>query len=147
MNTGFEAEEVNSHLLIGKPLIFEQSSLSGESFDALILIFKTILQKLGREDLWEPLTYVINEMVANADKANIKRFYFKEKCLDIHHPEEYQKGMKLFSQIDDASRESLRDKLADGGFKHGFRFSWKTVPLSSPQFPHQANPRQKSEYP
>jgi putative nucleotidyltransferase with HDIG domain len=116
MNTGFEAEKAYSHLLIGKPLIFEQSSLSGESFNALISIFKTILQKLGRKDLWEPLRYVINEMVANADKANIKRLYFKEKRLNIHHPKEYQKGMKLFSQLDDASRKSLKDKLADGGF-------------------------------
>lgn len=116
MNANFEAEKINSDLLIGKPLIFEESSFSGKSFDALISIFKTILQKLGREDLWEPLKYVINEMVANADKANIKRFYFKEKRLNIHHPEEYEKGMKLFSQLNNASRKSLRNKLADGGF-------------------------------
>ncbi|MCP4575654.1 MAG: HDOD domain-containing protein [Deltaproteobacteria bacterium] len=116
MNTDFEVEKVNSHFLIGKPLIFEESSFSGESFDFLISIFKTILQKLGREDLWEPLKYVINEMVTNAEKANIKRSYFKEKRLNIRHPEEYEKGMKLFSQLNNASRNSLRDKLAEGGF-------------------------------
>ncbi len=116
MDTCFEAKDVKAHLLTGKPLVFEQASLSGKSFDALISIFKTILQNLGRADLSEPLTYVINEMVTNADKANIKRLYFKEKGLSIHHPEEYQKGMKLFSQLDDTSRKSLRDKLADDGF-------------------------------
>ena len=116
MNTCFEAKNVKAHFLMEKPLIFERASLSGESFDALISIFKTILQNLGREDLWEPLTYVINEMVANADKANIKRLYFKEKRLNIHNPEEYQKGMKLFSQLDDASRKKPEKQIGQRRF-------------------------------
>ena len=133
MNTCFQAEEIKKHLLTGKPLIFKQASLSGESFDKLISIFKTILQTLERTDLWEPLTYVINEMITNADKANIKRLYFKEKGLSIRHPEEYQKGMKLFSQLDDASRTSLRDKLANGGFyaRISFQLEDRTLVIST----------------
>ena len=133
MKPEFQAEKVDSHLLTGKPLILEEPFFSGESFDTLISIFKTILQKLGREDLYEPLTYVINEMVTNAEKANIKRFFFDERHLNIHHPEEYRKGMKLFSRLNNASRENLRDRLADAGFyaRISFRLKGRTLIIAT----------------
>jgi putative nucleotidyltransferase with HDIG domain len=57
---------------------------------------RSILEELKQENMFIHLEYVINELTANASKANSKRLYFKEIGMDINNPAEYEKGIKNF---------------------------------------------------
>lgn len=57
---------------------------------------RSILEVLKQENMFIHLEYVINELAANASKANSKRLYFKEIGMDINNPDEYEKGIKNF---------------------------------------------------
>ena len=116
MGTNFTVEDMNSFLQDGKPLTFEQPYFPEESFDFLSSSIKTLLQSLDRADLHEPLNYILHEMVTNADKANAKRLFFREKNLNIQSPSDYQKGMDGFSMLGEEARYLLKTKLAENHF-------------------------------
>jgi len=59
---------------------------------------RTILEELKQENMFIHLEYVLNELVMNASKANLKRLYFQSKGLEINNPDDYKKGMAGFSR-------------------------------------------------
>ena len=61
-------------------------------------VLAAFLKELGQSFMTEYLVYCMNELVTNAKKANTKRVYFKEKCLDINNPDDYALGMKTFKK-------------------------------------------------
>lgn len=54
------------------------------------------LKKVKKENLTNELSYIIKEMVGNANKANMKRVHFSIKELNIANPDDYEKGIKTF---------------------------------------------------
>lgn len=61
-------------------------------------ILEAFLIELGQEKLKDRLAYCMREIALNAQKANTKRVYFKEKGLDINNPEDYTLGMQHFKE-------------------------------------------------
>lgn len=61
-------------------------------------VLRSFLKEIDEEYMSEYLIYCMNELVTNAKKANTKRVYFREKCLDINNPENYEQGMKDFKK-------------------------------------------------
>ncbi|OJF76601.1 MAG: hypothetical protein BKP49_06395 [Treponema sp. CETP13] len=61
-------------------------------------ILRSFLKEIDEEFMAEYLIYCMNELVTNAKKANTKRVYFREKCLDINNPDNYEQGMKTFKK-------------------------------------------------
>ena len=61
-------------------------------------VTSTFLKMINQEQMIEYITYCIQELTTNANKANTKRIYFKEKGLDIFDEEQYEKGMKIFKE-------------------------------------------------
>lgn len=61
-------------------------------------ILIAFLEECHQEHLQEYLVFCLGELLTNAKKANTKRVYFKEKGLDIHDPEDYEKGMETFKE-------------------------------------------------
>jgi len=102
-------------LSAGKALTFEHSHFSEDRFEALGKVLENVLQSIGRPDFLDPLRYILNELITNADKANAKRLFFQEKNLKIHKPHDYQKGMALFSDLDAIARISLKSRLGEKG--------------------------------
>jgi HD-like signal output (HDOD) protein len=78
------------------PLLFRLTSLPNESHALLDRILEMYLTELGQEQILEPLSYCLKELIVNAQKANMKRLYFEEKGLDILKKEEYEQGMRGF---------------------------------------------------
>lgn len=56
----------------------------------------SLLEQVYKVDLHQNLEFIINELIANASKANLKRAYFKKRGLNISNGNEYQAGMKSF---------------------------------------------------
>jgi len=129
VGTNFALEEVNYFLVDGKPLVFEGPYFSQDSFNSLTSKIKILLQSLNRADLHESLTYILREMVTNADKANSKRLFFNERNLNIHKPRDYHEGMDRFSALDEEARDLLKTKLAENHFftRISFRLEDQTL--------------------
>ncbi|MGL1893563.1 MAG: HDOD domain-containing protein [Spirochaetaceae bacterium] len=53
-----------------------------------------LLKNVSQEKLNLRLSYIINKLVCNASKANIKRTYFTHNNLDINDEADYLKGLK-----------------------------------------------------
>ncbi len=66
---------------------------------------KRYLKVLNKENLFLYLSYILKEMVGNANKANLKRIYFIHKNLDIKSTLHYDEGMKTFK--DEISENSM----------------------------------------
>lgn len=56
----------------------------------------SLLEQVYKIDLHQNLEFIINELAANASKANLKRAYFKKRGLNIKNRNEYIIGMKSF---------------------------------------------------
>ena len=46
-------------------------------------ILKAFLVEINQEQIFDPLSYCLKELINNAKKANTKRVYFLDKKLDI----------------------------------------------------------------
>lgn len=70
---------------------------SSRASDLLISrALQMLLKSIYKEDLHQSLEFILNELVSNASKANLKREYFKVKKLDINRNNDYQRGMRSF---------------------------------------------------
>jgi putative nucleotidyltransferase with HDIG domain len=88
--------EIQKAALHSIPLTFRLTSLLHESHALLDRILEAYLVELGQEQILEPLSYCLKELIGNAQKAHTKRLYFEEKGLDILNDEDYEKGMPDF---------------------------------------------------
>lgn len=61
-------------------------------------ILKAFLVEINQEQIFDPLSYCLKELINNAKKANTKRVYFLDKKLDIMNKAEYDRGMKTFKE-------------------------------------------------
>lgn len=86
---------------------------SKESDVFLSHTLRVILEELKQENMFIHLEYVLNELVGNASKANLKRLYFKSKNLQIDNAEEYKKGMVGFQKEALGNRAEYQKKLIE----------------------------------
>jgi HD-like signal output (HDOD) protein len=95
------------------PITFRLAAFSREHHAALDRILETFLAEMGQERILEPLAYCTKELIANAQKANLKRVFFVQRKLRIREPQDYEKGMKLFhaflTENDSSGFEGLRE--------------------------------------
>lgn len=59
-------------------------------------LFDYCLERLGLVTVKAKLIYCYRELLSNANKANLKRAFFKENGLDINNPEDYHGGLHKF---------------------------------------------------
>ena len=59
---------------------------------------ESYLKSIRKLNLFLSLSYILKEMVGNANKANLKRTYFFVKNLDIKSSIHYEEGMKAFKE-------------------------------------------------
>ncbi len=74
---------------------------------------RTILEELKQENMFIHLEYVLNELVVNASKANMKRLYFQSTGLEIDNMIDYEKGMSLFRKEAMGNAELYQQKLIE----------------------------------
>jgi putative nucleotidyltransferase with HDIG domain len=56
------------------------------------------LVAIGKINFFQSLSYILKEMVGNANKANLKRIHFLLNNLDINFEPHYKEGMKTFKE-------------------------------------------------
>lgn len=56
------------------------------------------LVAIGKINLFQSLSYILKEMIGNANKANLKRIHFSSNKLDINFETHYKEGMKSFKE-------------------------------------------------
>lgn len=74
-------------------IIVEGLPKSVEEYNEILIKF---LEACNQAELENNLVYCLGELISNADKANVKRIYFKDKGLDIKNDDDYKIGMKTF---------------------------------------------------
>lgn len=78
------------------PIVIKTFSLPRTTEFYIRDVMTAFLKECGQEFLFQYLDYCLNELLANAKKANTKRVYFKEQNLDIENIDDYERGMKSF---------------------------------------------------
>ncbi len=94
-------------------LLFEISCVEPKFLDKIDSALSNILLNRKYPHLKIPLSYVLREFITNANKANLKRVYFKQNDLYINLPEDYQKGSIGFKQTLHSDLNSLEIMLDD----------------------------------
>lgn len=87
------------------------ASIDEPTFESIFKEVSKVVREAGREDLDDALRYILNELLRNAEKANLKRVYFKNKGLDINDPLQYALGMKTFMEELGSDDDLLRVTL------------------------------------
>ncbi len=59
-------------------------------------VLQDFLTSCHQTHMLQYLSFCLGELLTNAKKANTKRVYFKEKCLDINDDNQYAEGMETF---------------------------------------------------
>ncbi len=84
-----------------------------KSIDAL---FSKLLAKIDMIYLLDSIVTVLREIIANAVKANAKRYYFKKLNLNINDDNAYAEGMKNF-KMDQMYAGTLDDELKNTDYR------------------------------
>ncbi len=79
-------------------VVFSCTGLNHEEKEKFKEILQVFLAECKQENMFAYLSYCLLELLDNANRANVKRIYFKKNNLDITNPSDYQKGMVGFKQ-------------------------------------------------
>ncbi len=97
---------------VQKSIVIEAHNARGQFIDDIEKVLAEILRRKNYQNLYTSLMYVIHEIVANANKANIKRVFFAENELNINDQDDYSKGIAEFSKMVRDDTYNVGSKLA-----------------------------------
>jgi putative nucleotidyltransferase with HDIG domain len=90
--------EIKKAVLSGIPVTITTYTLPRETEAYIEAIIAVFLKYAGQEKIRDHIVYCVQELAANAKKANTKRAYFAERGLDLSNPWDYQEGMGRFKE-------------------------------------------------
>lgn len=93
-----DISKIRMAIRAGIPLSITTYTLPREMSVYMEEVLTAFLTELNQTQMIEYLKYCLDELVANAKKANTKRLYFREKGLDIFNNDDYEAGMKNFKE-------------------------------------------------
>ncbi|MBN1835603.1 MAG: ATP-binding protein [Spirochaetales bacterium] len=97
------------------PIAFRLTAFAKDHHGALDRIIETFLSELGQDRILEPLSYCTKELIANAQKANLKRVFFDERKLRITDATDYERGMAGFHDFLSEDEAKLAESLRENG--------------------------------
>ena len=100
----------NKTIYLEKPIITDDQDLI-----YVISIIELFLINIGRYKLINPVTHIINELVKNANQANLKRAHFKAKGMEIEH--RYNIGIGDFTKMLEEKYEDYVEIVHDLNLK------------------------------
>lgn len=93
-----KASDIEKHFAEGKSLTLTFTLFNERSLDILEKVLSIFLQVNGMEGAFSYMSYCLRELTGNAERANVKRLYFKKKGLNINREADYKKGMERFKR-------------------------------------------------
>ena len=94
-------------------IVFEAAHADMVFMDKVDISLSRILQLKHFQHLRSPLSFVIRELIGNAQKSNLKRVYFRLNGLSITNPAEYERGMKEFTEVVRDDPSYIESRLSD----------------------------------
>jgi putative nucleotidyltransferase with HDIG domain len=91
-------DKIKKAILSGIPLTITTYTLPREMENYIETVVTTFLMHAGQEKIRDHIVYCVQELAANAKKANTKRAYFFELGLDVTNPKDYERGMAQFKE-------------------------------------------------
>jgi len=98
--------KVNWSIRNNHPITCTVIDLNEKEEEFLFTLLRYILGLFDKKHYVDQIFYCLKELVVNGQKANYKRILFDELDLDLHEPEDYNKGIlefkdKVFSRVED----------------------------------------------
>ncbi|HBD96146.1 MAG: hypothetical protein A2015_07435 [Spirochaetes bacterium GWF1_31_7] len=94
----------------------ECSKLTVEEEDFLNILLKKLLINIGKDNVFDYISYIYREILNNAKKGNLKRLYFIENNLTITNKDDYSKGMINFKKALISETDKFTESLPEQGF-------------------------------
>ncbi len=108
-------KQINSSITEGKPFQIKTSRYHPGTRNFVEETLEKYLEIIKKTEFKTNIAYCIHEMANNAKKANMKRVFFREKGLDIHKTDDYQKGMEGFKTETANNIKDFLEKLKNSG--------------------------------
>jgi hypothetical protein len=97
-----------------KAITFVTYMLSSYGDTLLKTALSSILERYGREDLFDIAYAASRELIINATKANLKRVLFQQMNLDMNDELDYETGMDYFRRsLSDDKIKSYRNRFRE----------------------------------
>lgn len=103
-------------LISGKLVTLNYKYISEENLKDLYHLLVLLFHYYDQIYLTEVVFTIAKEILMNAVKANAKRLFFQRMNLDISNPEEYKKGMEIFSEEVTMQWNKQEEYLEDSSF-------------------------------
>lgn len=104
----------------GEPWIVKKTVLEKEDIGNIAVLLEGVLSGYKRQDLMDPLFYIVRECITNANKANSKRIFFARHNLDIQDSMQYDEAMTAFLEAFHTDRDSFADNMEELGLYSSF---------------------------
>ena len=88
-------------------------------------IFSRLLAKIDLIYLLDSIVTILREIVANAVKANAKRYYFKKLNVDINNPEKYSEAIKNF-KMQVIGTDTIEKELSNTDYRAVLKIEFNT---------------------
>ncbi len=93
-----------------------KNSVADDFFDYKVETYISFIFRLKRfQHLSTPVNFVVQELIANANKANLKRVFFQLNDYNIKDKNKYEDGVKHFTDFIKHGKKELQNKLPDLG--------------------------------
>ncbi len=102
---------IDEHYFNKKPIELESFNADENFFNDFQICLSQILKKKNFLHLAHALIFIFKEMATNANKANMKRVFFKLRDYVIDNPEDYEKGMEEFTEELSTDFKSIMSNL------------------------------------
>lgn len=114
--TSEEISYIHDSVQNKKKISFSCHSLTEEQRYKFLEILRVFLDECQQQDLYNSLSYCLLELLDNANRANVKRIYFKTSNLDINSEDDYKKGMLHFKENISGRNNEYIQKLNQSEF-------------------------------
>lgn len=115
-------QKVEYYITNNKTIFFEDYHFKAEDSIFISNIIKNYLTYLGKSNINSAINYIVKEMIANANNANLKRVHFHFKGQDINKRYKFGMGDFLDELANEEKNKEYIDKIKDMELKVGIEF-------------------------
>ncbi len=105
-------------------LEFEFGFITPEDAAFSVDVLRRILEINSLSEVFDELSYILMELITNANKANVKKIFYMQNNCDINQTGESQEMLKDFSHIIQSGFEQFVPLFSQYGVKSWIRFEF-----------------------
>lgn len=98
MKKVFKLKEIDLAIKKRKNIVIISYTMSDKTEQKIDKVIERILYSYKRDDLKYLFYTCVKELAINGIKANLKRLFFEENCLNIENPQHYEHGLVKYKE-------------------------------------------------